>query len=107
LPQYNLTALPVVSSVTINEITTNLKRKLQIIEKYNPFIESMEGAALHYACSLLNIPFIQLRATSNYIGERDKTRWLMKDAIVNLNKALIDYIDELVNDSINTNHQQL
>lgn len=107
LPQYNLTALPVVSSVTINEITTNLKRKQQIIEKYNPFIESMEGAALHYACGLHNIPFLQMRATSNYIGERDKTKWLMKDAIVNLNKALIDYIDELVNDSINTNHQQL
>lgn len=105
LPNYNLTGLPVVSSATVNEITTSTKRKGQIIEKYNPFIESMEGAALHYACALHNIPFIQLRATSNFIGERDKTKWLMKDAIIHLNKALVTYIDELVDKSFNTNHQ--
>lgn len=105
LPNYNLTGLPVVSSVTINEITTSRKRKEQVIEKYNPFIESMEGAALHYTCGLYNISFIQIRATSNYIGERDKAKWLMKEAIINLNKALIEYIDELVDKSVTTNHQ--
>jgi len=92
LPNNNLTGLPVVSAVTINEITTSPKRRQQIIDKYSPFTESMEGAALHYACGMHNIPFIQIRATSNYIGERDKTKWLMKDAIINLNKALIEYI---------------
>jgi hypothetical protein len=37
----------------------------------------MEGAALHYMGRDLFIPFIQLRAVSNYIGERDKNKWKM------------------------------
>jgi len=95
LQQHNLPGLPVVNSVTINEITTSPKRRRQIIEKYNPFIESMEGASLHYTCLQQNIPFIQIRATSNYIGERDKTKWKMKEAIANLNNVLLEYLTKL------------
>lgn len=95
LSKYNLLALPFVNSVTINEITTNAQRRQQIVSKYNPFIESMEGAALHYTCLQQNIPFIQLRATSNYIGERDKTKWKMKEAIGNLNNVLVEYLKVL------------
>lgn len=98
LQQYNILNLPVISSVTINEITTSPVRRQQIVEKYNPFIESMEGAALHYACLQQNVPFIQLRATSNYIGERDKAKWKMKDAIVNLNNTLLEYLQQLTDD---------
>ncbi|HWB27852.1 MAG TPA: futalosine hydrolase [Chitinophagaceae bacterium] len=97
LVKYNLLKLPVVNAVTINEITTSPKRRLQIEEKYAPFIESMEGAALHYVCGLQNIPFIQMRAISNYIGERDKTKWKMKEAIINLNNTLLDYLQALEN----------
>lgn len=95
LSKYNLLALPVVNSVTINEVTTNTQRWQQIVNKYNPFVESMEGACLHYACLQHNIPFIQLRATSNYIGERDKTKWKMKEAIGNLNNVLVEYLKKL------------
>jgi len=98
LQQYNLLNLPVVSSVTVNEITTSVMRRQQVVNKYNPFIESMEGASLHYACLQLDVPFIQIRATSNYIGERNKTKWKMKDALVNLNKTLIEYIAKLTDD---------
>lgn len=95
LSKYNLLELPVINSITINEITTSPQRRQQIVAKYNPFIESMEGASLHYTCLQQNIPFIQLRATSNYIGERDKTKWKMKDAISNLNNVLVEYLSEL------------
>lgn len=77
-----------VSGITVNEITTN-KKKIQIYaEKYSPVIESMEGAAVHYVSIMEKIPFIQLRAVSNYIGERRKDRWNTKEAILNLNKEL-------------------
>ena len=48
--------------------------------KFLPVIESMEGAALHYVCLMEKIPFLQIRSISNYIGERDKKKWNMKDA---------------------------
>jgi futalosine hydrolase len=44
LSKYNLLKLPEVSGITINEISTDKERINQFIKKYNPFIESMEGA---------------------------------------------------------------
>lgn len=81
-----------VSAVSINEITTS-KEKIRLYRAgFDPAIESMEGAALHYTCLMEKIPFIQLRAISNYVGERDKKKWQMKIAIENLNKELIKLI---------------
>ena len=95
LTKYNLLGLKEVIGITVNEISTNQERIQKIIKKYNPTIESMEGAALHYVARETNIPFIQIRAISNYIGERDKSNWQMKLAIDNLNQTLIQYIDRL------------
>jgi futalosine hydrolase len=55
----------------------------------------MEGAALHYMGRDLNIPFIQIRAVSNYVGERNKAKWKMNEAIYNLNETLLQYLDAL------------
>jgi futalosine hydrolase len=48
----------------------------------------MEGAALHYVALCEKIPFLQLRAVSNYVGERDKNKWALREAIANLNMEL-------------------
>lgn len=93
LTKYNLLGLHEVSGITVNEISTNQERIQKLMKKYNPTIESMEGAALHYVARETNIPFIQIRAISNYIGERDKSNWQMKLAIDNLNQTLIQYVD--------------
>lgn len=93
--KYNLLSLPGVGGITVNEITTRPERTALLMHKYNPFIESMEGAALHYVCGLLHLPFIQIRAVSNYIGERNKANWKIRDALVNLNRTLLEYIHKL------------
>lgn len=95
LSEYNLLKLPAVNAVTVNTITTGEKRIQQICKKYQPVTESMEGAALHYVCRQANIPFLQVRAISNYIGERDKSKWQIKDSISALNNTLLKYIDKL------------
>lgn len=95
LAEYNLLKLPQVSGITVNEISTNTERINQLIKKYNPVTESMEGAALHYVCRQMNIPFLQIRAISNYVGERNKERWLIKQSLENLNQTLLKYIDKL------------
>ena len=87
--------IPTVTSITINEVTTNSSRIDQFTKKYQPSIESMEGAAFHYACLQYKIPFVQLRAVSNYVGERDKKKWQIVDAIENLNKKVIDILDKI------------
>lgn len=95
IDKYNLLKLKTVTGITVNEITTRKERIKQLIKKYDPFTESMEGAALHYVCRSMNIPFVQIRSISNYVGERDKTKWHLKEALDNLNKALLHYIDKL------------
>ena len=93
--QYNLLKLPTKKGVTVNTITTE-KNKIELFSaRYKASLESMEGAALHYIGRDLNIPFIQLRAVSNYIGERNKAKWNMQEAIYNLNESLLQYLDAL------------
>lgn len=95
IERYNLLKLPEVTAVTVNEVTTNEERIQQLIKKYDPVLETMEGAALHFVCREMNIPFLQLRAVSNYIGERNKENWKMKEAIDNLNQTILKYVDKL------------
>jgi futalosine hydrolase len=86
--------LPVkmVSAVTINMVSDSVTQKKMLKEKYNAQIESMEGAALHYVCLQQNVPFLQLRSISNMVGERDKSKWAMSDAIKNLNTTLVKFL---------------
>ena len=95
LSQYNLLKLPTKKGVTINTISTD-KNKIDLYSgRYKATLESMEGAALHYMGRDLNIPFIQIRAVSNYVGERNKAKWNMQEAIYNLNETLLQYLDAL------------
>lgn len=81
--------LPVVNSVTVNEITTDAEAISYYQHTLGAQIESMEGAALHYVALAEGIRFLQIRSISNYVGVRDKSRWQMAAAIANLNKELI------------------
>ena len=84
-----------VKGISVNEITTS-KKKMMFYEKhFAPVVESMEGAALHYTCLMENIPFIQIRAMSNYIAERNKKKWNMKESVANLNKQLVKILNNI------------
>lgn len=58
-------------------------------------VESMEGVALHYVCSALKVPFVQIRSISNWVEPRDKSRWQMGLALQNLNKTAINLLQYL------------
>jgi len=81
-------SLFVVKGITVNKIIDDKVQIKKIREKFEADIESMEGAAFHYVCLQQKIQFLQLRSISNVAGERDKTKWMMKEAINNLNIEL-------------------
>jgi len=60
----------------------------------------MEGAGLHYVCLQENIPFLQLRAVSNDVGQRDKSKWDLSTSIGALNKELTNILLHLTPDLI-------
>lgn len=86
------TKLKIVKGISVNQISTS-KQMIQFYrDTFDPATESMEGAALHYVCLMENVPFLQIRSISNYIGERNKKKWDMMDSIVNLNNELFQII---------------
>ena len=89
----NNSALPVVKSVTINKVSDSNIQKEQLIKTFSPQTETMEGAALHYVCLQQQIPFLQIRSISNEVGERDKSKWQIKQAVENLNTELIKLLN--------------
>jgi futalosine hydrolase len=95
LSKYNLLKLPEVNAISVNEISTNKQRIEVLSKKYKPTIETMEGAALHYVCRETNIPFLQIRSISNYVGERDKSKWKINHSIEQLNKTVLAYLEKL------------
>jgi len=80
--------LEIVKGISVNQISTSKQMIKFYRDVFDPVTESMEGAALHYVCLMENIPFLQIRSVSNYIGERNKKKWNMNDSITNLNDAL-------------------
>jgi futalosine hydrolase len=88
-----LPELPTASGVTINTVSGSERTRQLLLDKYDPAVESMEGAAFHYACLQEKIPFLQLRSISNYVEVRDKSKWKIQLAIKELNDTLIKYFE--------------
>ena len=51
-------------------------------------VEAMEGFAVLRAARLAGVPAVEVRAVSNEIDERDRTRWRFDDALAALEAAL-------------------
>ncbi len=86
--------LPEVSGITVQTVTSDKLLISALTSKWNADVESMEGAAAAYVCLQKKVPFVQLRAISNIIGERDKSQWKTDEAIANLNNALITFLQK-------------
>lgn len=89
MSRWDFLGLQQVAGVSVNEITTEADQAEEWKKKYSADIESMEGAALHFICLQENIPFLQIRTLSNWVGERDKSKWKMKEAIRELNEYVL------------------
>jgi futalosine hydrolase len=92
--QFN-TSLKFVKGISVNCLTDEAEKITLFKEKYQADIESMEGAALHFVCLQERIPFLQIRGISNFVGERDKSKWDLKSAIENSNNAALQILKSM------------
>ena len=81
-----------VSAITVNKTCSDVEGIKAIIEKFNPEIETMEGAAFFYVCLQQKAKFMQLRSISNYVRPRSTAKWNIPIAIENLNKKLFELL---------------
>ncbi len=79
-------------SVTVNTTHGNETSIKKLCSRLQADIESMEGAAFLWACNQSKIKCVQLRAVSNYVEKRDRSKWDIPLAVKNLNDVLIKLI---------------
>jgi futalosine hydrolase len=81
-------------AVTVNRVSGTAAGIASLTEQWQPEVESMEGAAFFQACLLADVPFRQLRAISNRVEPRDRSKWRMQEAIAALNQTLWDLLSQ-------------
>ena len=91
----SLPDLPKVKSITLNTVTGTNTQAEALKKEYQADIESMESAAFIYACKMLQIKHLPLRAISNYVEDRDKSTWQIGKALDNLTNVLTTYLKSL------------
>lgn len=81
-----------VKAITVNTATGSAVTIEKLIKKFNPDIETMEGATFFYICTGERIPFLAIRAISNKVEPRDRSKWDIPLAISNLSEKLKEII---------------
>lgn len=86
---YQFDFLPQVHGISVNKVHGFPDSIAGIRDKYPEVqVETMEGAAFFYACLQENIPFLELRAVSNYVEARNRENWDVQLAIQELNEVM-------------------
>jgi futalosine hydrolase len=73
-----------VKAITVNTSSGAETTIERLKKKFNPDIETMEGATFFYICAMEKIPFIAVRAISNKVEPRNMKAWDIPLALENL-----------------------
>ncbi len=85
-----------VNGLTVNRVSGSNETTTERMVKFNPDIETSEGAAVFYISLLQDTQFIELRAISNKIEPRNTKNWNIPLALTNLNKTLLEVLTEIL-----------
>ena len=86
-------ALPAVSGITVNTVHGKVESISSIVDRCQPEVESMEGAAFMYACLVGGGRFAQVRAVSNMVERRNRAAWKLREAVDALNTVALRLIE--------------
>lgn len=89
-----INSLLIATGVTVNTVHGNNQNIKVFLQRHPVDIESMEGAAFLYSCKMHKVRHIQIRSVSNYIEDRNISKWDIPLAVHNLNQFLLDLLNE-------------
>lgn len=75
-------------SLTVAGVSGDAARAALLRRRYAPLTENMEGFPLALACRCRHMPFVEVRAVSNAVGERDKAAWDIAGALRALERGI-------------------
>lgn len=79
--------------LTVSAITGTPQKADQLWNVCSPLMEAMEGAAAAHTAAIYNIPLVEIRAASNWVGDRHKANWDIPKAaqqVARICEAVID-----------------
>lgn len=92
-PYAGKTGFPLASAITKNAVSGRDWPEIEAVRARWGFrLESMEGAAFFHAALAYGAPFAVLRAVSNYVEPRDKSRWKLTEAVSAAQLAALEFI---------------
>jgi len=74
--------------VTVSTITGTEQRASYLFRRFRPICENMEGAAIAHICNVFGVKFVEIRAISNFVGRRQKSKWKTLEATHMLDKVI-------------------
>ena len=76
------------TALTVAGVTGSRDRAGILAGRFDALTESMEGFAIALACATRGLPFLEVRTISNAVGERDRAKWKIKQALQGLGAML-------------------
>ncbi len=83
-----LLGAPIVRGVTVSTCSGTEASSQRMQRRSGADIETMEGAAVAYVCRQLEVPLLQIRAISNWTGDRGRGEWNLGVAIELVQRAV-------------------
>lgn len=87
--------LPLVSALSVNSVSGREETIERLRSLHDADIEVMEGAAVSYSCLMADVPYLEVRAVSNFIEQRHRSAWKLDEAIHNLNRWATGFINTI------------
>ncbi|QTA83451.1 Futalosine hydrolase [Desulfonema limicola] len=85
---FNICRIKTGPFITVSTITATDKTAERLYRQFAPCMEAMEGSGAAHICLYYNLPFLEIRAASNYVGKRDKKTWNLPLAFKRCNGAV-------------------
>ncbi|MCH7534834.1 MAG: hypothetical protein IH948_03665 [Bacteroidetes bacterium] len=81
-----------VKGISVNTVHGEINSIEKVKALFSPSVESMEGAAFFIACKNVGIEFAEIRAISNYVEERNTSKWEINKALDSLSTSIEDIL---------------
>ncbi len=82
--------------VTVAGVSATSKRGDMLVRQYGAVCENMEGAAVARVCEAFSLPLLEMRCISNFVEDRDLSRWELQDACVKGAAVVAMVLQELI-----------
>jgi futalosine hydrolase len=89
-----LARLPGVSGITVNTVHGQARSIEEVVRRFAPQVESMEGAAFMAACAASGVPFAEIRGVSNMVEPRNRAAWRLEEGIAAAARAARAVLEE-------------